>query len=266
MTFREKYGPWALITGASEGVGRAFARRIAAEGVNLVLVARREGPLAELAAELTRDFGVEAVPLSVDLFSTDAPDRIRAAIGRRDIGLYISNAGADPFGARFLDLDLEKWQGLINVNVNNLVAMCHRFGTEMRAKGRGGIIVIGSGACYGGGRFMATYSGAKGFSLNFTESLWSELQPYGVDVLYMALAMTDTPELRRHMAERGQTVPENIASPDDVAAKGLESLGQLHLVNWGQEDDQDGFVSASAAARRGRIGVIDQSTRRVFGD
>lgn len=266
MTFRDKYGPWALITGASQGVGRAFARRIAAEGVNLVLVARREGPLGELARELAGEFGVETLPLSLDLHADDAADRILAAIGSREIGLFVSNAGADPFGSRFLDRDLAQWRGLVNLNVNHLLTLCHALGGAMRTRGRGGIVVIGSGACYGGGRFMATYSGAKGFSLNFTESLWSELKPHGVDVLYMALAMTDTPELRRLMAERGQPVPDGIASPDDVAAKGLESLGVLHLINWGQADDQDGFVSASAAARRGRVEVIDQSTRRVFGD
>jgi uncharacterized protein len=266
VQFIDKYGPWAVISGASEGVGRAFARQLAERGLNLVLIARREGPLRELADGLTAEFGVECAAASVDLEAPGSSERVAEAVGARDVGLYVSNAGADPHGSRFLDLDLEKWQGLVNRNVTNLMRCCHKFGTAMRTRGRGGIILIGSGACYGGAGHLAVYAGSKAFSLNFAEGLWSELRPHGVDVLYMALNMTDTPELRRLLGSRGQLVPEGIAQPEDVAAQALGSLGAVHLVNWGAADEEPGFAPTSASSRRLRTLAIDAASSKVFGD
>src|ERR1700712_4531135 len=99
MSFRERYGPWALIAGASEGTGASFARQLAAEGISCVLVARREGPLAALAEELRSRFGVECVTASVDLSAPDAVEQMVEAAGDREIGLFISNAGADTNGS-----------------------------------------------------------------------------------------------------------------------------------------------------------------------
>src|SRR5262245_38258330 len=98
-TFANKYGPWAIVAGASEGVGRALARKVAAHGVHCILVARRAEPLAELAAQIRTESGVECVPASIDLAKPDAFDRILAAVGSREVGLYVSNAGADPNGS-----------------------------------------------------------------------------------------------------------------------------------------------------------------------
>ena len=99
--FAERYGPWAIVAGASEGVGRELARRVAANGVNCILVARREAPLAELAELIRAESGVECIPASIDLAAPDAFDRILATVGSREVGLYISNAGADPMGRIF---------------------------------------------------------------------------------------------------------------------------------------------------------------------
>src|SRR5579862_6490502 len=101
MSFAERYGPWAVIAGASEGTGRAFARKIAANGVPCILIARREAPLAALAAEIRRESGLTCLTAVVDLTSPDAPEQIRAAVGDREVGLFVSNAGADTNGARF---------------------------------------------------------------------------------------------------------------------------------------------------------------------
>ncbi len=112
MGLRDKYGPWAVITGASEGVGAEFALRLAGEGINCILIARREGPLAELA-EQVRAKGVECVTASVDLTAPDATDRIVAAAGDREVGLFIANAGADTNSSLFLDNDVQNWERLI---------------------------------------------------------------------------------------------------------------------------------------------------------
>ena len=266
MTFAERYGPWAVIAGASEGTGRAFARKIAAQGVNCILIARREGPLAALAGEIRNESGVECVTVPVDLSAPDALERIITAVGSREVGLFVSNAGADPNGAHFLDRDIDVWIEQVNRNIDTLLRCCHHFGGLLRQRGRGGLLIVGSGGCYGGGSFMSVYSASKAFQLCFAESLWAELRPHGVDVLFLALGTTDTPALRALLAAKGLPLPPGLACPADVADKGLARLAHGPVHNWGQEDDFAGFAPNAPDARRARILAIDESTKRIFGD
>lgn len=166
MTFAERYGPWAVIAGASEGTGRAFARAVARRGLDCILIARREAPLRTLADEIGATTGRASVTCAIDLSSSDASDRVIAAIGSRDVGLYISNAGADPNSARFLEKDLAHWIELVNRNVLTTMRCCHHIGRDMQARGRGGIPLVGSGACYGGASNMAIYSASKAFDVH----------------------------------------------------------------------------------------------------
>src|SRR5882724_11243989 len=106
MSFAERYGPWAVIAGASEGTGSAFARKVAARGVNCILIARRAAPLAPLADVIRAESRVDCITATVDLAAPNAFDSIVAAVGQREIGLFISNAGADSNGSHFLDRDL----------------------------------------------------------------------------------------------------------------------------------------------------------------
>jgi uncharacterized protein len=265
VSFIERYGPWAVIAGASEGTGREFARQVAAQGVNCILIARREAPLQALAAQLRAESGVDCIAASIDLAAPDAFDRIAQVAGEREIGLYISNAGADPNGAYFLDKEADAWVDLVNRNILTSLRCCHYFGRQMRARGRGGILLVGSGACYGSGPNLATYSGVKAFDLCFAEGLWAELAPHGVDVLFLAMSTTDTPALRTLLAEKGVPPPPNLASPDEVARQGLERLPHGPVSNWAQQDDEVGFATNSAAQRRARVNMIAQASKSVFG-
>ena len=266
MSFAERYGPWAVIAGASEGTGRAFARKIAANGVPCILIARREAPLAALAAEIQLESGLTCVTAAIDLTSPDASEQILAAVGDREVGLFVSNAGADTNGARFLDRDLGVWLDHVRLNVITTMSCCHHFGKLMRTRGKGGLLLVSSGACYGGASFMAAYSASKAFVLNFGESLWAELRPHGVDVLNLILGRTDTPAFRKLLAEKGMPVPPGLASPDDVAEVGLTRLPNGPIQNWGLADDVAGYAPSSAAARRSRILAIDVASKQVFGD
>jgi len=260
MTFADQYGPWSIIAGASEGTGSAFARKVAAKGVNCILIARREGPLAALAGQIRAESNVECVTASIDLSAPDACDRIVATAGSREVGLFISNAGSDPNGSHFLDRKIETWIELANINQLTTMRCCHHFGGLMKARRRGALLLVGSQACYGGGKFLATYSGSKAFALCFAESLWAELKPANVDVLYFALAQTDTPALRKLVAGKGLPPPRRMASPEAVAEVGLAHLGRGPVYNWGQ------LVGLRAAWRRTRIRIVDVLTRQVFGE
>lgn len=252
-----KYGPWALITGASEGTGAAFAHRLVDAGVKVILIARREGPLAALASEIAAKGG-ECVTASVDLAADDAVERIATAAGDREVGLLITNAGADPNGSRFLDKDFAAWDQLVTMNVNTTMRLAHRFGQAMRDRGRGGMILVGSGACYGGLHGISAYCASKAFVLAFAEGLWAELRHANVDVLNLVLGRTDTPAHRKILEESGQPIPAGMATSEEVAEVGLAQLPHGPIYNWGQDNDVAGYAPNSPDERRARIIAIEE--------
>jgi short-subunit dehydrogenase len=135
---------------------------------------------------------------------------------------------------------------------------CHRLGTAMRQRGQGGIILVGSGACYGGLTGLAIYTGVKAFDLCFGEALWAELRHDGVDVLSLILGRTDTPAHRRSLEEKGIPVPGDMAKAEDVARIGLAQLPHGPIYNWGQTNDVAGMAPNSPDARRARIIAIEE--------
>lgn len=263
--FAERYGPWALITGASEGTGAEFARQLAEKGLNLILVARREGPLDALAEEIGGKYGVKCITATIDLTKKGAATRMAEIAAPFEVGLVIANAGADTNGSLFLDNDIANWDALVAMNVTTTMHLAHHFGQAMRQRGRGGMILVGSGACYGGLNGMGVYCGSKGFVMNLAEGLWAEFRHYGVDVLNLILGRTDTPAHRKILEESGQPIPEGLASPVDVARVGLEQLPHGPICNWGSTSDQPGFAPQSPDARRARIIAVEQATRAYAG-
>jgi short-subunit dehydrogenase len=229
------------------------------------LLIANSGPLEAAAAEIRRDFGVECLTARVDLSRPEAFAEIAAAAGPREVGLFVANAGADPHGARFHDRGVADWADLIRINIMTTVQACHHFGGLMRERRRGGLLLVGSGACYGGGARLAIYTACKAFQLNFAESLWSELRPYGVDVLTVVLGKTNTPAYHRLQAKLGMPSAVDLALPDAVADEALARLpfGPVH--NFGLADEEASFLPASAAARRERVLAIDAAIEAGFG-
>jgi short-subunit dehydrogenase len=264
MSLKERYGPWAVIAGASEGTGSAFARKLAREGVPSVLIARRLAPLKALADEIRAETGVECATATVDLSALDAAERLAAAVGDRDVGLFIFNAGSDTNGALFLDRDIAAWDELVQRNVMTTMRAAHHFGAAMRKRGKGGLMLVNSGACYGGLPSISAYAASKAFVLTFAEGLWAELKGAGVDVLTLVLGRTDTPAFRTLLAEKGLPIPADLASPDDVAEAGLARLPHGPIHNFGYADEVAGPGLPAAAGRRERIlsllGAMREST------
>lgn len=230
-TFVDRYGPWALVIGASEGVGAAYARALAERGLDVVLVARRQAVLDELASSLRDELGVDARTAAVDLSLPGAMERLAEATDGLDVGMVMYCAGADPNYEHFLDVPVEESLALVQRNCVVPLQVCHHFARPMVDRGRGGIVLVSSGAALLGRPRMVAYSASKAFDMLMAESLWTELNPKGVDVLSLVLAGTDTPALRRLLAKRGNlaspddTTPiPGIATPDEVVAEALENL------------------------------------------
>jgi short-subunit dehydrogenase len=231
LSFVERYGPWAVVAGASEGVGECFARAVAERGVNVVLLSRRQKVLDEVATSIRSATGVEVRLVAIDLATEDAIDRVRGVTRDLEVGLIMYCAGADPNYTYFLDQPAETAKAMVQRNCVVPLEMCHHFAPPMRQRGRGGIILVGSGAGLIGAPYMVTYGATKAFDLVFGESLWAELHGDGVDVLCLVLALTDTPALRRLLARRGKlagpedTSPlEGAVSVEETVADALEQL------------------------------------------
>jgi short-subunit dehydrogenase len=222
--FSDKYGPWAIVAGASEGTGAAFSRQIASHGVNVVLVARRIGPLGALAEAIREESGVETRVVPLDLSEVDVDRELAAATADLDVGLLIYNAGADEYGMKFLDVEVNRWAGMLHRNCVVPLRLCHHYARPMVDRGRGGILLVTSGAAWAGGNRLVTYGATKAFDLVFGEGLWAELAPNGVDVLSFVLGQTDTPAFRALVDKYGTTIGD-AADADDVARDGLEHLG-----------------------------------------
>ncbi|MER6633220.1 SDR family NAD(P)-dependent oxidoreductase [Streptomyces sp. NPDC000987] len=222
MIDKDVYGPWAVVAGGSEGVGARFAHRLADAGINLVLIARKAGPLERTAAEV-RAKGVEVRTLLLDLLDPGAVRTIRAATDGLEVGLLIFNAGANTYGHEFIGGELDRFQGVIDLNITSQLALAHHFGTLMKERGRGGILLVGSLAGYLGQARLSIYSAVKAFSRVFAEGLWLELAPHHVHVLELVLGVTRTPAMER--AGLRMDLPGlDVADPDDVAREGLEHL------------------------------------------
>lgn len=223
----QKYGPWALVVGGSEGVGAAFARKLAAAGFKLVLVARKPAPLEALAAEL-RAGGAEVHAVSADLMKPEALDRVRAVTDALEIGLLVYNAGANNTRGLFVELPEEVTDGIIALNVLGQVKFARHFGALMCQRKRGGMILTGSLGGYLGSPTLAAYTASKAFSRIFTEALWGECAAFNVDVLHLNIGFTATPA----MARLGLDISVAEA-PETVAQEGLDNIanGPLWIVS-----------------------------------
>lgn len=228
--FADKYGPWALVAGASDGVGAAFAEAIARRGVNVVLLARRQHVLDEVADGISRRAGVETRTLVIDLAAADAVASIRAATAGLDIGMVVYCAGADADIMPFLDNTLAAAEHMVQRNCVVPLQLVHHYGQAMVQRGRGGIVILSSGAAFAGMPNMASYCATKAFDMVFSEALWCELKDKGVDALGVVLGETDTPSLRRVREARGLAGPDEpvpgSASPEEVVAAALSHLGK----------------------------------------
>jgi short-subunit dehydrogenase len=224
---KEKYGPWALVIGGSEGVGAAFARQLAADGFKLVLVARKQAPLDELASEL-RACNAEVRILSADLSNPQVLSQVRAVTDDVEIGLLVYNAGANNTRGLFVQLPEAVTQSVIAINVLGQANFARHYGALMVKRKRGGIILTGSLGGYLGSATLAAYTAAKSFSRIFTEALWAECAPLGVDVLHLNIGFTATPA----MARLGMPI-ELAEKPENVAREGLENIanGPIWIVS-----------------------------------
>jgi short-subunit dehydrogenase len=224
----------ALITGASSGIGEAFARKLATLGRNVFLVARSEDKLIALCNELGRTNNIRAQYVVLDLSQSDAPSRLFEEAERRGliVDLLINNSGFGSMGD-FSQLELERELEMIHLNVRTVVELTHRFLQRMRQRKQGTIINVASTAGFQPVQFMATYAATKAFVLSFSEALWEENRAHGIHVMALCPGVTET---NFFQASRMEKPPMRVAqTPEevvDVALRGLARRKSVVVSGW----------------------------------
>jgi short-subunit dehydrogenase len=221
-----------LITGASSGIGEVFARKLAARGRNVLLVARSEDKLVTLCNELGRSNSVRAQYVALDLSKPESPARLFEEAEKRGmtVDMLINNAGFGSMGD-FATLDLERELNMIDLNIKSLLELTYRFLAPMRERRQGAIINVASTAGFQAVPFMATYAATKAFVLSFSEALWEENRPHGIKVMALCPGVTETNFFE---AARGHKPPARMAqSPEDVVETALRGIahGKSHIIS-----------------------------------
>ncbi len=188
---KKRFGPWALVTGASSGIGKEFVRQLAASGLNVALVARRETLLYEVGQGIAKDFNVEYRTVVADLSQEGFLDKLAEATNDLDIGLVVSNAGTGNPG-EFLKIDRGELENLLRLNTLAHLDIAHHFGRRLVERGQGGLLFVGAMGAHKGVPYMANDGGAKAYVQSFSEGLHVELKPLGVHVTVLPPGFTDT--------------------------------------------------------------------------
>jgi uncharacterized protein len=259
VSFAERYGKCAIVAGASTGLGAAFARELAARGLDLLLLARRRDVLDTLAAEIGAAHPVQVRVAAVDLGAPNLLDEVRAAAAGLDVGLVVYNAAHSLIGP-FLEQSLAEKLRIIDVNCRGPLVFADEFGRSMAARGRGGLILMASMAAAQGSPLVATYAATKAFDLVLAEGLWDELSAHGVDVLACRAGATRTPN---YEASKPQgKVP--LMEPEAVARRALDSLGKRPSVVPGFVNRLGDVFMTRLLSRRAAIRFMGKATRRLY--
>ncbi len=221
---RDRYGEWALVTGASSGIGASFARALAREGVSVVLSARREDRLRSLAGELARD-GVETRVVPLDLASPGSVSQLVDAVADLDVGIVVNNAGVGD-ASRFESQDPSRLREMLELNCAAPMLLTHALLPRLRSRGRGAVLFTGSQAARQPLPLHAVYAATKVFDGFLGEALWAELRGSGIDVLVVEPGSTET-EFQQVAGE----LPHAGQPPDEVVAIALERLGRQPSVS-----------------------------------
>ena len=219
---KKRFGPWALVTGASSGIGKEFARQIAASGIHVALVGRREDLLRTVGAECTRASGVQHRIIPLDLSEPDFLPVLADATRDLDIGLVVSNAGTGNPG-EFLKHDRQLLQATLRLNTMAHLDITHHFGQKLGERRRGGIILVGALGAENGIPCMANDGGAKAYVHSLGEALHYEFKPLGVYVTVLAAGVTNTAVLDK-FGLNPKTLPMKPMSVEQCASEGLSGL------------------------------------------
>lgn len=251
--FSDRYGPYALVAGGSDGLGAAFAESLARRGLNLVLLARREDQLTATADRLAGEYGVDVIPIVADMADFEG---VKAQLEGLSIGLLVYDAAYAPIG-RFDEVTEDQLAQAAAVNVRSPLLLVKLLSAPMIERGRGGIVLMSSLAGSQGSPNIAAYAATKAFNTILAEGLWKELKPHGVDVVACLAGAILTPGYRQ--AEGTKPAPGTLEAAV-VAEQALDALGKGPIVIPGTVNKLARFVLMRLLSRRAAIAIMARNT------
>ena len=257
--FRERYGPWALVAGASEGLGAEFAAQLAARGLNLVLIARRGEVLEEVSARLQREYAVEVRAVPLDLAREDLVAAVSEEIGELEIGLLVYNAALSMIGPYF-DISLEDHLREVAINCRAPMTLAYLLGQPMLQRKRGGILLMSSLGGAQGSALLVNYTATKAYNRLLAEGLWDEMREQGVDVLTSCPAAVSTPGYLAS-APKG---PMSALTPQVVVSETLAALGKGPTIIPGWTYRLANLVMQRVLPRKSTIKLMGRVTRGMY--
>jgi short-subunit dehydrogenase len=259
----QKYGPTALIAGASEGLGAAYAHYLAKEGMDLVLVARRQAPLEELAARLKTQYNVGVQCISCDLSDPQATRQIETELGGKEINLLVYNAALSYIGP-FEKNSIEHHKKIVEANIGTPMQMAQVFGAAMLKKEKGAIVLMASLAGFQGSGFLAAYAASKAFNRVLAESLWYEWKDRGVDVMACCAGATSTPNFIDTKPEKTSAFAPKVQPPEAVVKECFKKLGKKPSIITGSGNRMASFFMQKLMPRKMAINIMGDTTRKMY--
>jgi uncharacterized protein len=256
--FKSKYGPWAIVAGASEGLGAAFAEALAKRGLNLILIARRLGKLELLSNNLRNKYQIEIKHHSLDLSDFEQTKHFVSQL-EVNIGLLIYNAAYAPIGY-FENISEEDLIKIVDVNIRAPLLFSKMVSTQMIERKQGGIVLMSSLAGTQGSPKIATYAASKAFNAIFAEGIWKELKKHGIDVIASCAGAINTPGYKN--AQNAREAPGTL-NADKVAAQTLNALGKGPAVIPGFTNKMAHFFMGRIFPRKLAISIMDNNTKHL---
>ncbi len=261
--FQRRYGSWAVVAGASMGMGAEYSRQLAAKGLNVLMLAEAAEPLMEVAAEIARTHRVETRTAVVDLSVANLVDIVSAEAAGLDVGMFVYNAAHSVVG-RFLNVPIAERLKMIDVNVRGVLLLCDYFARRFVERGRGGLIVMSSMSGFQGQAMVGTYAATKAFDLVLAESLWDELKGTGVDVLAFCPGATRTPAYLATQPKQGGVLSPPTMSPAATVAEAIAAIGKGPTAIAGRNNRISAFILSHLIPRRARITLMSRATRGMY--
>ncbi|HXU27792.1 MAG TPA: SDR family NAD(P)-dependent oxidoreductase, partial [Bacteroidia bacterium] len=263
MSLISKYGKTALVAGASEGLGAAFANHLAAQGMNLVLIARRKEPLQQLADQLTAKYKIEVVCISCDLADPNATQQIQTQLADKEINLLVYNAALSYIGP-FEKNTAENNTQMAIANMLTPMNMAYTFGEKMLQKKCGAIILMASLAGFQGSGFLSVYASTKAFNRVLAESLWYEWKNKGIDVMACCAGATATPNFINTKPEKSNFFAPKVQSPEEVVTECFQKLGKQPSFVTGFGNKFASFIMQKLMPRKMAVNIMGDTTKKMY--
>lgn len=263
MKFLQRYGKWAIVAGASQGLGAAYAQELARRGLHLVLIARRAELLQSEAKQLSEKYGVKVKPLVLDLSFPDAAEQIIYQTMDLDIGLLVYNAAFSAVGP-FLEQSMENHVREIHTNVHAPLKLVYLLGQRMLQRGSGGILLMSSLSAFQGSAYISTYAATKAFNIVLAESLWEEWRLQGVDMLVCVSGAVKTPNYVSSQPVKTGGLGDMTLAPEQVVQEALDALGKQPFVIPGRMNRVASFVMRHLLPRKMTIQIMGRTLRAMY--